>query len=586
MLRCLARRLQRWPGRFQNHSPVLGRGLATDSKPYYITTPIFYPNAVPHIGHLYSLVVADIFARYQRLLEPNRPVQFLAGTDEHGLKIQKAAQAKGLAPKEFCDELSSQFRRLADSAQITNTIFMRTSDPAHHAAVESVWNTLNAKNLIYKANYSGWYSITDECFYTPAQVITSPSNPALTISTETGATVEWHSEENYMFRLSYFRESLLAHYTSEKGRNALFPPQHQAHVVKMLREEGLEDLSVSRPRSRLSWGVEVPGDPGHTIYVWFDALLVYLSGIGYPWGGAGKGQVEGWPVDLQIIGKDILRFHAIYLPAILQALELPLQHRLLAHAHWTVEQKKMSKSVGNVADPFEAMDEFGVDVIRFYLARVGGRFRDDTDWSREQLEKHDREIQSLLGNLLLRVTSPKISARASTAPPASLQSIFSAQNVATSDHEQNEKNVFVHPRAEGELERKDQAEGLGPLMAATLSVSRGVKLAMAEREVGDALDQIMLLLKLANKTFTDIAPWKKHLTPEEVYACRAASLEALRVAGVCLQPFVPGVAGRLLDALGVPEGERTWAEVEGGRMRGRWEGVGGVGEVEEGARLF
>ncbi|GLB34388.1 putative class-I aminoacyl-tRNA synthetase family protein [Lyophyllum shimeji] len=539
LLRCLPRRLQRCPAKFQYHSTVLWRGIATESKPYYITTPIFYPNAVPHIGHLYTLVIADILARYRRLLEPNRPVQFLAGTDEHGLKIQKAAQAKCLPTNEFCDQLSTQFRRLADKAQISNTVFMRTSDRVHHAAVESVWNALNAKNLIYKADYSGWYSITDECFYTPGQVTTSPIDPSVTISAETGSVVEWQAEQNYMFRLSSFRDSLLAHYTSDAGKKALFPPQHQAHVVKILTEEPLEDLSVSRPRSRLSWGVPVPNDPEHTIYVWFDALLVYLSGIGYPWGEKGK----GWPVDLQIIGKDIIRFHAIYLPAILQALELPLQHRLLAHAHWTVEQKKMSKSVGNVADPFEAMDEFGVDVVRFYLARVGGRFRDDTDWSREQLEKHDREIQSLLGNLLLRVTSPKIAARASGVQHRSLQSVFAEQKI---DGPTNERG-----------------RALVSLMEAMVSAPKTVRTQMDDLEVGEALDQVMQLLKTANKTFTDVAPWKKSTTPEEAYACCLATLEVLRVTGVCLQPFMPGVAGRLLDALGVPEGERTWADVEG-----------------------
>ncbi|KAG5640555.1 hypothetical protein DXG03_008118 [Asterophora parasitica] len=548
LLRCLPRRLQRCPGRF---SQVLWRSFATDS-PYYITTPIFYPNAVPHIGHLYSLVVADVFARYRRLIEPNTPVKFLAGTDEHGLKIQKAAQVKGLPPKEFCDQLSAQFRRLADKAQISNTMFMRTTEDAHHATVESVWNALNAKGLIYKADYSGWYSITDECFYTSAQVTTTDT---VTVATETGAVVEWHAEQNYMFRLSAFRESLLKHYTSPEGSQSLFPPQHQAHLVKILTEEPLEDLSVSRPRSRLSWGVPVPGDPEHTIYVWFDALLVYLAGIGHPWGGAGKGLAEGWPVDLQVIGKDIIRFHAVYLPAILQALELPLQKRLLAHAHWTVEQKKMSKSVGNVADPFEAMDEFGVDVIRFYLARVGGRFRDDTDWSREQLEKHDREIQSLLGNFLLRATSPKIASRAAGVQPVSLQAI--------------------HP-----------SPPILALLTATKQLPPKLRSAMESLELGDALGEVIDLLRVANKTFTDVAPWTKSASPTDVYACRTASLEALRVAGICLQPFIPDASARLLDALGVPEAQRTWAEVEGERLDERWASEATGREVKEGARLF
>ncbi|RDB20211.1 Methionine--tRNA ligase, mitochondrial [Hypsizygus marmoreus] len=541
-LRCLARRAQ------QSSTPILFRTLTTDSKPYYITTPIFYPNAIPHIGHLYTLVIGDIFARYQRLLNPKTPVNFLAGTDEHGLKIQKAAQLKGLPPNEFCDQLSAQFRRLAEQAQVSNTVFMRTTQPAHHETVESVWRALDAKGLIYKGDYSGWYSITDECFYTPAQVntITSTGAPTTT-SIETGAVVEWQHEQNYMFRLSHFRTSLLKHYITANPA-AIFPPQHHAHIVQILENEPLEDLSVSRPRSRLSWGVPVPGDPEHSIYVWFDALLVYLAGIGYPWKGS-SGRVEGWPVDLQVIGKDILRFHAIYLPAILQALDLPLQKQLLAHAHWTVEQKKMSKSLGNVADPFDAIQEFGVDIIRFYLARVGGRFRDDTDWSREQLEKHDREIQSLLGNYFLRITSPTIQARMAGAQPRSLQQIHD-----------------------------DPTSPNRELIQTQRDLPRKVQTYMDAMEVGEALGAIVDVLRLANKTLTDIAPWKKTTPPEDVYACHATALETLRVAGVCLQPFVPGVARRVLDALGVPAEERAWAWAEEGSVDRE--------RVVDGERLF
>ncbi|KAG6861487.1 hypothetical protein C0995_015914 [Termitomyces sp. Mi166 len=531
----------------------LARGIATKTRPYYITTPIFYPNADPHIGHLYSLVIADVFARYRRILEPNRPVKFLAGTDEHGLKIQKAAQAKGMPPAEFCDMLSSRFRRLAEKAQVSNTVFMRTTLPEHHNTVESVWKALMEKGLIYTATYSGWYSITDECFYTDAQIIEDPTKGM--ISRETGSVVEQHTEVNYMFRLSAFNESLLAHYRSGEH---VFPPQQNTFTVHTLEQSPLEDLSVSRPSSRLSWGIPVPGDPAQTIYVWFDALLVYLSGIGHPWDGD-KGLKAGWPVDLQIIGKDILRFHAFYLPAILQALGLPLQDRLLTHAHWTVDQQKMSKSVGNVADPFEAIEEFGVDVVRFYLSRVGGRFRDDTDWSRTQLEKHDREIQSQLGNLLMRITSAKIAKRADTVPPVAISCICAEL--------QDESPILT-------------------LLDATKSMPSKVHSLMEQLELGEALDEIMEVLRVANKTITDVAPWNKNTAPADVFACRGASLEALRVVGICLQPFMPGVSGRLLDALNVPSEERTWAEVEEKALLERWVQPALGAEVKEAARLF
>ncbi|KAF8887618.1 Methionyl/Leucyl tRNA synthetase [Infundibulicybe gibba] len=277
-------------------------------KPYYITTPIFYPNAVPHIGHLYSLVIADIFARFQRLRGTERPVHFLAGMDEHGLKIQKAAQAKDMQPSAFCDELSGQFSLLAESAGVSNTCFMRTTSREHHETVAEVWRRLDAKGLIYKGDYSGWYSITDECFYTNSQVAQTPSqgaSPSTTVSTETGSVVEWQNEQNYMFRLSSFQKPLLTHYGSPANGGIIHPPQHHTHIVQILQSGPLTDLSISRPRSRLEWGVQVPGDPEQTVYVWFDALLVYLTGRGFPWSANGK--KEGWPVDLQVIGKDILR---------------------------------------------------------------------------------------------------------------------------------------------------------------------------------------------------------------------------------------------------------------------------------------
>jgi len=253
---------------------------------------------------------------------------------------------------------------------------------------------LRAKGYIYKSQYSGWYSVTDECFYTDAQVADG-------VSLETGAAVEWAEEENYMFRLSAFREKLLEHFT--RNKRSVYPEQYLDNVIGMLGGKStngpcddafiLEDLSISRPRSRLEWGVQVPDDPQQTVYVWFDALLIYLTGSGYPWTSVAQQTAKGWPADIQIIGKDILRFHAIYLPAIVLALSgkaftsasasevssmpIALPKTLLTHAHWTSSQKKMSKSLGNVADPLEAMEKFGVDVVRFYMMRIGGRWRAD-----------------------------------------------------------------------------------------------------------------------------------------------------------------------------------------------------------------
>ncbi|KAK7470396.1 methionyl-tRNA synthetase [Stygiomarasmius scandens] len=520
---------------------------SSSTKPWYVTTPIFYPNAAPHIGHLYSLVTADIFARYNRIKNPSRPVVFVTGTDEHGLKIQKAAKAQGLPPREFCDTISQQFRRLSKEADISYTRFIRTSEQAHYDAVQSIWRELDSQGLIYKGSYSGWYSVTDECFYTDAQVThipETPSSPARTIAKETSSPVEFSQETNYMFRLSSFRETLLQHYSTHK--DAIFPEAYRTYILSIL-ESPLEDISISRPQSRLSWGIPVPGDSEHTIYVWVDAVISYLTGIGYPWKDAGLSQ--GWPVDVQVIGKDIVRFHTIYLPAILQALKLPMPKRLLTHAHWTSSQKKMSKSLGNTTDPFQAMSEFGVDSVRYYLAKVGGRFRDDVDWSHSQVSKHDKELQALVGNLFMRVTSATMMSRV--------------------------KEALHNSDGAAELS-EDLRLAFRELSDASAALAGKVKGNLDEMEVADALDSVVDLLRLANKVLSDAAPWKHPLAHVSLESHRGC-LEALRVSGICLQPFIPGVATRLLDALGISSEKRT---LESAKETDTFE------NVQAGMRLF
>ncbi|KAF9485990.1 hypothetical protein BDN70DRAFT_870476 [Pholiota conissans] len=531
----------------------------TSQKPYYITTPIFYPNAAPHIGHLYSLVAADVFARYQRMR--GRDVRFLAGTDEHGMKIQKAALKHfGTTgkEKEFCDILSQRFKDLGQKANISNTCFVRTSTDTHHHAVEDVWRRLYEKGYIYKGKYAGWYSVTDECFYTDAQVGPAPSSPNQYVSLETGAAVEWSNEENYMFRLSVFRSSLLSHVQSSE--TSIYPEQYREQVLGWLGSD-LEDISISRPSARLSWGVPVPNDASQTVYVWFDALLIYLSGSGYPWT-IPDGKIDtkkmlesGWPANIQVVGKDILRFHSLYLPAILLALnaspynpsgavsasndlQLPLPRTLLTHAHWTSSQKKMSKSIGNVVDPMASMEEWGVDPIRFYLLRIGGRWRGDVDWSSEQLDKHTREISAQLGNYFLRIASPRIAARAIPAAedvhgglPLDLQRLF---------RQNHNESKAVDPNYE-QLEM-------------SLALPAKVVKLMDTFEAGQALAEIMEVLKHANKSISEIEPWAKTTPPELVHATRLVGLETLRIVGVCLKPFMPETATRLLETLDGSEG--------------------------------
>ncbi|KJA26793.1 hypothetical protein HYPSUDRAFT_35937 [Hypholoma sublateritium FD-334 SS-4] len=412
----------------------------------------------------------------------------------------------------------------------------------------------------------------DECFYTDAQVGPAPtSGPTQNsepqyVSLETGAAVEWSAEENYMFRLSAFRSALASHILS--SQNSIYPPQYRSQVLGWLGADGadpnstadLEDISISRPASRLSWGVPVPQDPTQTVYVWFDALLIYLSGAGYPWRtlsgviDTAKMHASGWPADVQVVGKDILRFHALYLPAILLALnagpyagaevqvppvamqDIPLPRTLLAHAHWTASGRKMSKSVGNVVDPLAEMELWGVDGVRFYLMRIGGRWRGDVDWSAEQLEKHHKELSGQLGNYFLRMASPRIAARAvplsqnaHEALSTDLQQLFKssdAPSLPAADTDPNYEQLRL-----------------------TRSLPARVAAHMETCEVGAALAEIVELLKHANKSVSEIEPWARTTPPALVHTTRIVGLETLRVAGACLLPFIPEAAARLLASL-------------------------------------
>ncbi|KAI0774730.1 tRNA synthetases class I (M)-domain-containing protein [Trametes elegans] len=505
----------------------------TDVKPYYITTPIFYPNAAPHIGHLHTLVVADIFARYARLVNPDRPVHFVTGTDEHGMKLQNAAKAKGMDPLAFCDELSEHFRNLTKKANASCTRFTRTTERQHCDAVSHLWRELDARGYIYKGRHEGWYSVSDETFYPATQVAEQEVDGVkYHISTTSGSRVEWQEEENYKFRLSAFQSSLTKHFTANP--EAIQPPQFYADVINALQEP-LEDLSISRKRSRLTWGIPVPGDDEHTIYVWIDALTVYLSSAGYPWSAtSGNGTSAGWPPDVQVIGKDILRFHAIYFPAMLQALGLPLSQRLLTHSHWTVNRTKMSKSLGNVTDPVKEIDNFGIDLVRYYLARIGGRFKDDVDWSEEQLTKHSREIISLLGNLLLRAAAPKLRKRLADTPrPSPAHIVESTANA--------------------------------PLLAVLKGLAPTFARHMERFQVSDAIEAVIVALQEANLLMTKAAPWAKETAPAAAAEVQALVFETLRQSGILFQPFMPDKAALLLDLLGVPANERTLAHAAFGR---------------------
>ncbi|KAI0030696.1 tRNA synthetases class I (M)-domain-containing protein [Vararia minispora EC-137] len=513
-------------------SPDAQAASSRERSTFYVTTPIFYPNAAPHIGHLYTLVTADIIARHARLAEPDRPVFFLTGTDEHGLKIQRAAETRGMDPLSFCNEISETFRELARVANISYSRFIRTTDEDHRKAVQRLWRDLDNKGFIWKDVYKGYYSVTDECFYTREQV---ELRDGRYYALETGSVTELSEEENYMFSMSKLGERLGSFYLSE-GHDSVVPDSHAFDVTTEVHL-GLGDLSVSRPRSRLEWGIPVPDDCDHTIYVWVDALTNYLTATGYPWTETGKEDLARfWPPDVQVVGKDIVRFHAIYFPAMLKALGIQGAKKILVHPHWTVDRKKMSKSVGNVVDPFAVIHELGVDVVRFYLARVGGSYSSDhgTYWSDVQLQKHSGELRSLLGNLYSRTHSTAVMRR--------LEDYRGIREVTL------DAISVDGPTCPWTFEVMNGLESLGSQVGEDLS----------DFKIKDALDRIVHQLNLVNRMLENVRPWDAATTTGDRAKAIALSSEALRICGVVLQPFIPGKAAELLDGLGVPADEREW----------------------------
>ncbi|KAF7863913.1 hypothetical protein EAF04_006878 [Stromatinia cepivora] len=499
-------------------------------KPYYVTTPIFYVNAAPHVGHLYTMVLADVLKRWQVL--KGETAILCTGTDEHGMKIQRAAAQAGTLPKEFCDIGAETFKKLAQRAGLSNDHFVRTTDQDHKEAVEYIWYMLKEREYIYESKHEGWYCVSDETFY-PESAIEKRLDPftgrTFIASQETGKEVEWTSEKNYHFRLSAFKDQLLEFY--EKNPDFVVPLTRMKDVVKQV-SKGLEDLSISRPSDRLSWGIRVPDDESQTIYVWLDALVNYITKAGYPWA-PGNETAGGWPADVQVIGKDIVRFHCIYWPAFLLALNLQPPKRILTHAHWTMDNQKMSKSIGNVVNPFFAMDRFGVDVMRYYLIHDGG-IKEDSGYGNEYIvERYRKGLQKGLGNLVSRLTRPKVWNVRSCVEAAHSGGLH---NPDVSTNQQIDLLNNVRPRA------NDKMQELNP--AAALHV-------------------IMDTVFETNKYLQEEAPWslaksEEPKAKERLISAVYHSAEAIRIVGILLQPYMPEKASLLLDMIGVIPERRTY----------------------------
>ncbi|KAM8952923.1 methionine--tRNA ligase, mitochondrial [Pelodytes ibericus] len=445
------------------------------------------------------------------------------GTDEHGMKIQQAAQALGLDPHTLCSSVSQQFQVVFDALGISYTDFVRTSESRHAQAVSKFWMTLEEKGYIYKGTYQGWYCMSDEAFLNEGQtaVKTDLEGNLIRVSVESGHQVHWMSEENYMFRLSSLRPLLLHWLQTEPVR-----PTQFLHVVRRWLEDEIPDLSVSRHRSRLSWGVPVPSDPSHIIYVWLDALVNYLTVAGYP-----EPHFAPWGPSTHLLGKDILRFHAVYWPAFLLAAGLPPPKTLLVHSHWTCEGVKMSKSLQNVVDPMESINRYTRDGLRYYLLRIGAPER-DCDFNPHAVRTLlNSVLADALGGLLNRSTTPIIN-------PLQHFPHYHPASVPSSVHDQ-----------------------LHDLVASLLKLPKEVNQWIETFHVNKALEAIDARVRHSNAFFQSQAPWKLYRGEEEEVAWADSvlylTLEALRLYSTLLLPAVPGLAKAVLDRLGVQPVHRT-----------------------------
>jgi len=495
-----------------------------------MTTPIFYVNGAPHIGHAYTSVMTDVVARWHRM--EGHSTLFLTGTDEHGLKVQEAAQMLKISPQALCDSQAEGFRDLFSSLNVSFDRFIRTTESVHQASVHAVWNQLCDDGLIYLGKHEGWYSVSDEAYYTETQVQEVVVNEQHhMVAIETGSVVKWVDEENYMFRLSVFEAPLLSWLRSNP--EAIWPASRHEEVLRFV-ERGLRDLSVSRRADVVKWGIEVPGDSSHVVYVWLDALTNYITAAGYPDHGMNS---RGWPPKYQVVGKDILRFHAVYWPAFLMALGLPLPQHIVAHGWWTRGGKKMSKSIGNVVDPVHLIAETGCDQLRFFLCREGGNLGGDIDFDEDRLNiRVNSELANDLGNLVRRVLTPALYREPGVVPAC------------------------------GALSEEDQ------MLCDAISKLGGEMGPQIKRfQVQQALETLWQVVRATNRYLDHTAPWSLRKGSMED-AARAetvmyVALEALRVIGVALHPFTPQTSDVLLTTLGIPAERRSASNIKFGDLQ-------------------
>jgi len=468
-------------------------------KNFFITTPIYYVNDLPHIGHAYTTIAADIISRWKRL--SGETVFFLTGTDEHGSKIMEAAEKTGESPLEYASRISGEFKRLWTVLNISNDDYIRTTDKRHETVVQDIFEKLKKSGDIYKGVYEDWYCLNDETYYSDADLVNG-NCPAC------GRAVQKLKEDSYFFKLSRYEKPLLEFYENNPG--FLFPKNRASEIINFVKS-GLQDLSVSR--TRVKWGIPVPSDPAHTVYVWFDALLNYITALGYKTDGKSAPLFETfWPCDVHLVGKEIFRFHAVIWPAMLMALKIQTPKRIFAHGWWTVDGTKMSKSLGNVVDPHKMAAAYGVDAFRYFLFREVP-FGADGDFSEKSLQtRFNAELANNLGNLLQRTTTILLKQLEGIIPPK---------------------------------------KGPTNLLEKAPVILERVNSDYSELSLGGVLDEVYGLMIKTNKYIDDEAPWK--LGPdgkEKLGAILYECLSVLKFLAVLLQPFMPEKSAELWRRLG------------------------------------
>ncbi|MBT5513871.1 MAG: methionine--tRNA ligase [Rhodospirillaceae bacterium] len=484
------------------------------SEPYYITTPIYYVNDAPHIGHAYTTLACDVLARFKRL--DGYDVKFLTGTDEHGQKVEKSAQTAGIDPQAFTDRVSQNFRDLADFMNFSHDDFIRTTEERHKVACQDIWRRLIDAGDIYLSAYAGWYAVRDEAFYGEDELTTGADGKKTAPS---GAEVEWVEEPSYFFKLSAWEDRLLKFY--DDNPNFILPKTRRNEVTSFVKG-GLQDLSVSR--TTFNWGVPVPGDDDHIMYVWLDALTNYITAVGYPETESVE-YARYWPADLHMVGKDILRFHAVYWPAFLMAAGLEAPKRVFAHGWWTNEGQKISKSVGNIIDPIDLVNTYGLDQVRYFLLREVP-FGNDGDFSqRAMVNRMNGELANDYGNLAQRVLS------------------------------MINKNCEARVPEPGAFTADDEA-----LLGQARGLLADIRTKIDVQSFHEVLEAIWVVIRAANGYVDAQAPWKlKKEDPPRMATVLYVLGETIRQLAVLTQPFMPQTSNVLLDQLSQGADQRDFA---------------------------